>query len=323
MRDIDETLLKKLEQASTSMAIFVLIETKDGERIRFNSSNRDVYTYFDLDQNINPKRPDYVIYKGGGYTPSIFSTDETNSVQKMDISGLLSSIHDEVEDNNSFKYELAMNNYYQGAKVFIAMADYENPHREQFYINNYYTAINHIKIARANIGNITIKDLQKIEIELRGFNQKLNNPINTSYSRSCRAKLFDDKCGLNQDNYVSMAMIYEVNDNLTFTIPKIEGTTTQYYNAGSLTMTSGENIGQKGVIRSCKEIDIEGQLYYKIELRKGLTYKPSEGDSLNIYPGCNKTVDNCKLFNNIDNFRGEPYIPGDDVFKIQGIGNQS
>lgn len=320
MRKIDDKIKEHLKNASTSMAVFVIVETKDGKRLRFNSSNKDIYTYNDLDSDINPNGEKKVVFKCGGYNPSIFSVDESNSVQKMDIEGMLSSVED--NDSNSFKYEMAVNNYYQGAKVYIAIANYEDPGAERYEEDPlYYKDISHIKISRANIGNLTIKDFNKIEIELRGFNQKLNNPVTNEYSRTCRARLFDGKCGLKRNNFVNISMVSEVENNLTFIIPAINGTPERFKN-GDFTITSGEAKNQKGNIRSCKLVVIEGQEYFKIEMRRAIPSKIKNGDSINIYPGCDKTISNCKIYNNIDNFRGEPYIPGDDVFNVQGIGNE-
>ena len=37
------------------------------------------------------------------------------------------------------------------------------------------------------------------------------------------------------------------------------------------------------------------------------------GDTLSIYPGCDKRVGHCRdKFNNIVNMRAEPYVPGTD-----------
>lgn len=319
MRNIDQTIKEHLKEASITMSIFVLIETKNGDRIRFNSSNRDVYTYHDIDYDLNPQGPKKVVYKGGGYTPSIFSTDESNSVQKMDLKGMLSSIHEE-DRQNAFIYEYAVNNYYQGANVFISIANYLEPNINRYQQDPmYYESIENIKIARANIGGVSIKDFDNIEIELRGFNQKLNNNINYSYSRTCRAKLFDGACGLNRNNFVSLSTVYGVIDNLTILINKVNAPASDFKN-GYLLLTSGKAKAQKANIRNCKTVIYEGVELYEVEFIRSVPSEIMEGDSLNIYPGCDKTIANCKKFNNIENFRGEPYIPGEEVFNIQGVG---
>jgi len=36
---------------------------------------------------------------------------------------------------------------------------------------------------------------------------------------------------------------------------------------------------------------------------------------LHVHPGCDKRLTTCiNKFNNINNFRGEPYVPGQDEF---------
>ena len=37
------------------------------------------------------------------------------------------------------------------------------------------------------------------------------------------------------------------------------------------------------------------------------------GDGFDVYAGCNKTIADCRdKFNNVINYRGEPYVPGSD-----------
>lgn len=37
------------------------------------------------------------------------------------------------------------------------------------------------------------------------------------------------------------------------------------------------------------------------------------GDELRLYPGCDKTLATCRdKFDNVINFRGEPFVPGSD-----------
>ena len=49
-----------------------------------------------------------------------------------------------------------------------------------------------------------------------------------------------------------------------------------------------------------------------VTLFLGMPFEIEVGDRVTIYRGCRKGVTDCKIFANINNYRGEPYIPGTD-----------
>ena len=52
----------------------------------------------------------------------------------------------------------------------------------------------------------------------------------------------------------------------------------------------------------------------RIELYLPLGYAIAPGDVFRLHPGCDKRLDTCiDRFANVLNFRGEPYIPGQDL----------
>jgi len=76
-----------------------------------------------------------------------------------------------------------------------------------------------------------------------------------------------------------------------------------WFNDGLLTFTSG---AMNGV-----SIEVKGWDGTQITLFLPMAFQPAPLDTFTIEPGCNKTINNCHTkFNNIVNFRGEPFIPG-------------
>ncbi len=49
-----------------------------------------------------------------------------------------------------------------------------------------------------------------------------------------------------------------------------------------------------------------------VTLFLGMPFEIEVGDRVTIYRGCRKDVTDCKIFDNINNYRGEPYVPGTD-----------
>lgn len=296
MRNITSEMRQYLQDnKSTTLAYFMTIVTKDGVKIRVNDTNED----FVLSKDLLTEEEGKFKYYSCGYIPTEFSYSDDNSVPKLDISGLVKE--------NIFDYQLVINNYYEGAEVFISICNYEN------------FDLGQIKIARGNLGNFDINDTGSFTCEVRGFSQKLNNPISTLYSRNCRNTLFDDVCALNQQDYTELGTVSETVNSLTIRVNTLNNST-DYYKSGTMTITSGKAINQKYNIRRV----ISNNNYYEIELIKQLSVRPENGDSFNIRPGCDKNINTCLAkFNNVDNFNGEPYIPSKNVFNVMGNGQDS
>lgn len=85
-----------------------------------------------------------------------------------------------------------------------------------------------------------------------------------------------------------------------------------YYAFGLLTFTSGLNAGYSMDVRTSSV----GALTLALPMARAIQV----GDTYTVTPGCDRTAGTCNArFNNIVNFRGEPFIPGPDtIFRIQG-----
>lgn len=79
-----------------------------------------------------------------------------------------------------------------------------------------------------------------------------------------------------------------------------------WWDYGKLTFTSGQNNGVSKEVRSCDSTgNFMMQEYFPLPVAVGDTYT--------ITPGCSKLVDTCRSkYNNVINFRGFPFIPGQD-----------
>ena len=88
-----------------------------------------------------------------------------------------------------------------------------------------------------------------------------------------------------------------------------------WFNDGIITFTSGQNNGLSFEIKSWDGTNLT--LFLPLE------FPAAVSDTFTIEPGCNKTTGDCSnKYNNIVNFRGEPFIPGMDRFlDIPGAGS--
>ncbi len=81
-----------------------------------------------------------------------------------------------------------------------------------------------------------------------------------------------------------------------------------WFAGGVLTWESGANAGRS------IEVKAWTQTAGQIELFLPMGYAIGVGDLFRIHPGCDKRLDTCiARFANVLNFRGEPYVPGQDA----------
>ena len=79
-----------------------------------------------------------------------------------------------------------------------------------------------------------------------------------------------------------------------------------YFAYGKVTFTSGQNAGFT--------MDVKTFAPGVVTLAMTLPYPLAVGDTYSIVAGCDKLFGTCKnRYNNVVHFRGEPYIPGQDV----------
>jgi len=113
-----------------------------------------------------------------------------------------------------------------------------------------------------------------------------------------------------RDAWTRDAVITEVIDNRTVTIDVTEARAVDgWFDQGALIFESSENAGKVHEIREWTqaELQIVGFLPPPFEVVPGAKCR--------IYPGCDKRAATCtSKFSNIINFRGEPWIPGQDEF---------
>lgn len=138
---------------------------------------------------------------------------------------------------------------------------------------------------------------------------KYNRSILNLYSKKCRAKFGDTKCGINKNEYKKNYQLEEVGDN--YLIIKDINEKTGYYTFGDVIICNINNTKTQYKILSHinNRIEIDGVL------DKNLMTIDQIRD-ITLILGCDKSFNTCyKKYNNLINFRGEPWIPSSDFLK--------
>jgi hypothetical protein len=104
-------------------------------------------------------------------------------------------------------------------------------------------------------------------------------------------------------------VVVDVTDRTIFTanideLRAVDG----WFAGGVLTWESGANAGRAMEVRAWTQATGE------LELLLPLAYAIQPRDIFRLQPGCDKRLDTCiDRFGNVLNFRGEPYVPGQDL----------
>lgn len=119
---------------------------------------------------------------------------------------------------------------------------------------------------------------------------------------SCLNKFCDSMCSLNKDNY---KVDVTAQNGSSKTGIKVSGYADGYFTQGTMLCTEGANIG---VTRSIKTY-ISGVATPAEPFKLPV----SAGDKFSFWRGCAKTMVACKAFNNMQHFRGFPFLPCQNV----------
>jgi uncharacterized phage protein (TIGR02218 family) len=159
------------------------------------------------------------------------------------------------------------------------------------------------------------------EAELRGLMQALNQPVGRAYCYACDADVGDTRCGIDVANaaYVGAGTVVSATDNRRLTAAGLGGFSTGWFTGGKLTWTSGANEG------CAIEVKRHGKALAAavIEIWQEASRPIAVGDGFTVTVGCDKAFATCKSkFGNAANFRGFPYMPGNDaVIAYAGSGS--
>jgi uncharacterized phage protein (TIGR02218 family) len=146
--------------------------------------------------------------------------------------------------------------------------------------------------------------------ELRGLAEPLNRPLGRLYGRGCQAVLGDGRCrvDLARPGLVAELPAGETGGRL-FAPAGLEAFPPRWFERGRLRVVSGRAIGQEGIVKH----DRSNALGRRLELWAPLRLPVAPDDLIRLEPGCDKTPATCRVkFDNIANFQGFPFIPGED-----------
>lgn len=147
--------------------------------------------------------------------------------------------------------------------------------------------------------------------ELRSAKSALEQDLVPRTSPTCRAQFCGLGCGLSAQRFTARAVADAVDADLNRV--RIVGLSGDEYLDGQVRFLDGPHTGIALAI-----VGVDGEW---LSLDRPLSVELTSGTPLELREGCDHTLNTCsERFNNALNFRGEPFLPGNDLLARYGQG---
>ncbi len=161
-----------------------------------------------------------------------------------------------------------------------------------------------ILISRGTIGEVR-RGAAAFEAEVMGLAERLNQPRGRAYLAQCDARLGDPRCGVDLAAVEATATVTAAAE-ATLTVAGLEGHPSRWFDLGRARWTAGANAGAEARIQAHRAPG-------RLTLWRPPAAPAEPGDTLTLVAGCDKSAATCRAkFDNLLNFRGFPFMPGDD-----------
>lgn len=245
------------------------------------------FTSVDMDLTISG-----VTYRAAsGFMPSAIDGKADLSVPNLEATGMLSSSTLTEADLLAGKWD--------GAAVEIFECNYMDLTQGT------------MSLRTGTIGNVST-GVVAFKAELRGLAQALQQAIGELYSPSCATNLgHATRCTVVLAPFTFAGTVTTATSARAFT-DSSRAEASDYFGAGLITWTTGLNSGVSMEVRDFAS----GAFTLSLPMPNAIVI----GDTYSAVAGCRKrAITDCKTkFNNIVNFQGFPYVPGND--KVLGSG---
>ncbi len=218
-----------------------------------------------------------------GMVPTSIALSDSLDIDNVEIAGVMTSTAITETDMVAGRWD--------GALLFISLINWEQPGAEP------------LPLICGEFGEIG-RSGDSFIVEMLGATSFLNEPIAPVTSPTCRAEFGDRQCKLSVHRHQREGQITSVNGD-EIGVAGLAGAASDFI-FGSLRFLDGPYCGLSYAI-----IDGQGDVVRLADLP---ARSMVQGTRILITEGCNKNFATCRdRFANSINFRGEPYLPGNDL----------
>jgi uncharacterized phage protein (TIGR02218 family) len=289
MKKLSTDFKNTLAQEVTTFCYLWLVIRKDGQKFGFTNHDKDLWY---KESNL----PYFKYEASSGFMPSALSTESGLSVDDIELECVLRS--------DAITQADLLAGLWDRAEVFLYQVDYS------LATNGIYLDETERNLLRRGwLGEVKL-GTNSFVVELRGLTQSLNQQIGQKYGPSCRATFGDSRCRLNLESFKASGSITALVDAKRIFTDSTRIEAENYFANGYLSFSSGPNAGVSREVQQFADGMITCELPFP--------FSAEVGDTYDIYRGCDKRLETCRdAYNNVVNFRGEPFIPIVDKL-IQG-----
>lgn len=200
------------------------------------------------------------------------------------------------EDGSVSKRDLRTRRY-DGAQVVYSECDFTQPDDSK------------LVIFKGKVGRAAYKDTGEAQIEILPLTDDTVQFADEVYSQTCRASLGDSRCGFPIESFAIPFTVTGVDGLTSFLVDTFGATATgrpdiDYFSQGQLKWLTGDNEQWTCDILRGNIITKEVTIFFPVPATIRV------GDTGKMYPGCDRQNSTClSKFDNVVNFRGEPYAP--------------
>lgn len=199
----------------------------------------------------------------------------------------------------------------------IAAGKYDDAYIEIFWVNWKDTSQRILHLT-GYLGEVTQNGIA-FTAEMRSLATRLNQKVGRVYQRTCDAVFGDGRCKFNKASVTSTGTVTSAASPRSISFSGLSATD-DYYARGVLTWLTGPNAGASFDVKAYDGAS------GTVELWTPCTEAPTVGDTASVVAGCLQTPEVCRTkFNNLANFQGFPFMPGNDIittYPTQGGSNQ-
>lgn len=280
MKTISSALALHFGLGCTTLATIWKVKRQDGTILGFTNHDQDLI----YDDGV-----DSVTYQGAtGMTPSAAETSAGMATDNMDVTAFLDA--DSISDSD------IRAGLYNFADIEIRVVNWSD-------LSN-----GDLKLRKGTLGIVKMQNGQ-FTAEIRGLSFYFATVIGKTYGPICRADYGDADCGVDVAALAQTGTVDVDVDTREFTATGLTDATPNgdFFIDGVLTWLTGANTG------AVMEAVGWDRATSMIRLFESMAGPIAPGDTFTLEPGCDHTIKGCQRNNNIVNFRGEPYIPGQDA----------
>ncbi len=202
----------------------------------------------------------------------------------------------------------------------LAAGLYDNARIEIWRVN-WADPTQRVLMRAGNLGEVK-RGKTAFSAEVRGLAHLLNQPVGRAFGYSCDADLGDARCTIDLTDaaFRGEGSVAGATDARRFVVTGLESFADSWFSGGKLTWTGGANAGRAMEIKR----HAVSTLGITIELWQAMSEAVTAGDAFAVTAGCDKQFATCKAkFANAVNFRGFPYMPGNDALLSYPNANQT